>query len=291
MTDIPESLEFDPRAPIDTSTLEIGFQDETTQAQKKKVQDVQKEQEIPATKSVLKPKKHINSVSLNGERIRIHKWRGSDKKKFLNALLQAGNTEEEEELSVAKTMDILVHNALETHKDKKFSHEEYKFLLSRIRAFSLGDDMSVALDCNECGTEFDYDYKITDVLKAKDESLTDFSTQDLNITFGPIKNKDDYLTTVEKNPELEIIFRISSINGIPVSQGDAALFLDELDLETLDELDEHFNNGKFRVQDTQEVQCPNCDEITLFRFDEIPGFFPDSWFTELYQNALKNFGE
>lgn len=229
-------------------------------------------------------KKNLLTIELNGERIRARKWKGSDKKKFINAIKQAT----EGDSMLLKTMDILVHNALETHKNETFTHDEYKYLLTRIRQHSLGSEMSAELVCGSCGEPIYYEYDILDVIKPLHSTLEDFENDEVHVKFGKIKNRELYLKTIENNEELDILFRIEEINGNnSFSMEELTDIIDDLSLDVIDELMQFYEENKFEINDLVEIECPSCSEKTLYEFDEIPGFFPDNWFEEIYKEMFQ----
>ena len=40
----------------------------------------------------------------------------------------------------------------------------------------------------------------------------------------------------------------------------------------------HTTNIKFKIDDVAEIECKKCSNTVKYSFDEIPGFFPPSWF-------------
>ena len=53
-------------------------------------------------------------------------------------------------------------------------------------------------------------------------------------------------------------------------------FLDDMDVEDIDELTKKYDEMKFSTNKTKEFTCV-CGEKTKFEIDVIPDFFPDSW--------------
>lgn len=228
--------------------------------------------------------KSISSVNINNQRVRFRKWKGKDKKKFLSILSNA----QTETLTLKDTVDVLIRSQLESHKDQTFTQEEIRYLLSRIRAQSLGNVLSVKLHCQACQQPFTHEYKITSIIKAKHSTLDVYDDGEVSIKFGKIRNQDLYFEKIQEDEALEIFFNIEEFNfqkhySIP----ELIDAFDELDLDTLDNILNYYNENRFFVNDLHEIKCPHCNEIGVYEFDELPGFFPESWFNEAFVNTIK----
>lgn len=232
----------------------------------------------------VKNNKSLKTIELNGKRIKFRKWKGKDKKKFIQQIREIGL----ENVSLEKTMNILVHGALESHKDEIFTQEEYRYLLSRIRQFSLGNDMLASLFCDNCGEEFLHEYKISEVVKPIHETLDDFDDGDVFIKFGKIKNKEMYLEQVQEDKNVEIFYRIEEFNGSRQHSIDSLMQeFDDLDLVQIEEIIDFYESNKFQIDDIKEIKCPHCNHTTDYEFDEIPDFFPQSWFEEAFKDMMQ----
>lgn len=244
----------------------------------------------------------FKTVTINDNKIKIRKWKGKDKRKFLNAISKSQsassiNTEEPAQgLTLKDTIDILVNEQIVSvnNKDKliPLSHDQYRYLLSRIRVFSLGNKLNTTLLCEECGENFNFEFNITDVLKARHSTLEDYDNGEVFIKFGPIRNIDQYLAAMEENMDLDMFFHIEEFNGSKEFSINSLIDeFDDLDLSTIDDIVSYFEDNKFKVLDVNEVTCPHCEEVNLFEFDEIPGFFPDAWFEDAFKDMLIHYQE
>lgn len=219
-------------------------------------------------------------VKLNGEYITYRKWKGKDKKNFVQLF-------DDEELSLKKTLNTLVDQVIETSKPRVFSQQEYRYLLSVIRSRTLGDEMEVQLDCSNCEKDFVHKYKISEVIQPVHSTLDEFENEEIKIKFGPIRNKDAYFQAVEENPEMDIFFRIQSVNDrLDFTLEELIDIFDDLDLDTIDEIVKYYEDNKFRVNDLVRVKCSHCEHEDEIEFDELPGFFPESWFQEAIKKIM-----
>ena len=73
-------------------------------------------------------------IKLGNKELTIRKWKGRDKKKFMAAV----NAELLDEQEITNS---LVYDCIE--EDVALSDDEFKYMLSKIRAYSLGEDISI----------------------------------------------------------------------------------------------------------------------------------------------------
>lgn len=224
-------------------------------------------------------------VKLGNKSVTVNKWKGKNKKKFLSEI-STGKPD------TVKVMDALVYDCIE--EDVILSNDEARFVLTKIRIASLGDDLRLDLACEKCLEEYSLKYKISEYIKSSGGKLDSINipgtktSPKIDIEFGEIQNKEAYINTVTDNPELDIFFRISKFNG------EEALSLDELiekfddiDLDLLDKTMKKFNEKKFKVNDVNNVTCPKCEHVQEYEFDDMPGFFPEEWFTGVFDDLIK----
>lgn len=225
-------------------------------------------------------------VNLNGKDIQYRKWKGKDKKRFLNSL-QYG-----EQITLKNTIEILIHEQLLSNQTETFTQNEYRYLLSKIRGSSLGSEFNIDLVCEECEEIFNYEFDLDDVIKPIHEDLEDYDDGELQIKFGKIKNREMYLEAIDEDPEYEILFRIDELNESKDFTLETLIdFFDEMDLDKVQQVQDHYEQGRFKINDIETVKCPHCQEEMEIMFDEIPGFFPDSWFEEAFKDLLQEYHE
>lgn len=211
-------------------------------------------------------------IQVGDKELNVRKWKGKDKKNFINSL-QKNDTSEKE------IMDTIVYSCIE--EDVVLSVDEFRYVLSRIRANSLGEEIDVEFYCNECGNVHNHTFELKDIIRYRYEPLSEIKVKDVHIQLGEIKNREAYIKRVAQDEIYDFLMRIESFNG------DSAFTLetlmekfDDLDLDILEEIMAIYEASRFKVQDENEVVCPHCGHAETFIFDELPGFFPDSWFTD-----------
>lgn len=221
-----------------------------------------------------------HELELNGKVIKYRKWKGKDKNKFLEMFKEVQN------ITLQNTLKTLVDSCIED-SNQIFSPEEYKYLLSMIRQESLGDDMEVLVSCESCEHVYEYKYKITEVLRPKHSTLNSFKTQNQEVVFGGVRNKELYIKAMEDNPQKDILYRVREVNSEDsFTMKELEDILMDLDVDEYDAILEYFNENKFLVMDEVPLECPKCGFVEDVSFDEIPDFFPDSWFDALNEEIL-----
>lgn len=208
-------------------------------------------------------------LSLGEKTITIRKWKGKDKKKFVNSL-RVKNPDKKQ------IMDALVYDCIE--EDVVLSAEEFRYVLSRIRAESLGEKFSVEFYCEECGSLFKKDFELKNTITFTYKPLKEIKVKDTTIKFGPIRNKDFYINKVSEDPDYDFMLRIESFNGDNTfTLAELEEKIDDLDLDILEEILRKYEESIFKVHDINTVKC-NCGNELTYKFDSIPEFFPDAWF-------------
>ena len=74
------------------------------------------------------------------------------------------------------------------------------------------------------------------------------------------------------------LLKIESFNGDDAFTLEGLIEkFEDLEIDTITEIMEIYDDHKFKVNDVNEIEC-DCGHKMKFEFDELPGFFPDSWF-------------
>ena len=209
-------------------------------------------------------------IKVGDKTLTISKWKGRNKKEFVKAI-RGG------EVNERSIMDILVYSCIE--EDTILSLDEFRYVLSKIREYSLGDDITIEFYCEKCGELFTKEFKISEIVKYTYKKLNEIKVDDIHIKFGPIRNKEAYLSKISEDPDYDIFFNIESINGNNAfTLGGLIDMFDDMNIDTLTEIMKMWEESRFKIDDIKEVSCSSCNHTVKYKFDEIPGFFPESWF-------------
>lgn len=209
-------------------------------------------------------------LKVGNNNLTIRKWKGKDKKNFMSLI-------NGEEVNEHEIMESIVYSCIE--EDVVLSVDEFKYVLSRIRAYSLGEGISVEFYCESCGSVFKQDFKLSDVYSYTYTELNEIKVPGYTIKMGDIKNKDFYIEKIKEDSLYDFLLRIESINGDDTYDLEKLEELfDEMDIDILTDILDQYEDARFKLKDINTVKCPSCFKETKYQFDELPGFFPDSWF-------------
>lgn len=209
-------------------------------------------------------------VKLNNQEITIRKWKAKEKLAFTDIMK---NKKDKSSL-----VDLLVYNCIE--EDVAFSKDEYKYVLSKIRSLSLGDEIPLQFTCEHCDEQFITVINLSEVIKPIFKDVNEISTEKYDIKLGKIKNTKYYKEVINQAPdELDFYLRIQSINDNDgYSLEEIIEYFGNMDVQDFDDIFEQWDKIKLTIDDVQVIECPHCNGKTQYEFDDIPGFFPANWF-------------
>ena len=194
------------------------------------------------------------------------KWKAKDRKNFKKSV----KVTEDVDVSI---INELVINCLK-NPDEALSYEELQFILIEIRKHSISDKINFEYKCSACERDNKVEVKIDDINKPQWKKWETVN----GVEFGDIKNAKFYKENKDTEDDVkEIAFHTLSINGdVTMTFNEIVNYFDEMDIDEFDTILEKYNEMKFTVDNTKEFTC-QCGHKQTFEFDEIPGFFPDSW--------------
>lgn len=212
-------------------------------------------------------------IKLNNREITIRKWKAKEKKEFLNTVR---NSE-----SLDTLQDVLVYNCIE--EKVALNADEFKYVLTQIRSYSLGDEIELEFFCDNCKTKFLNTIKLCSVVKPLISDKKEIKSKNYKIKLSEIRNVDFYKEIIKANPteerDYDFYLRIQSINGDDSMTLDEIVQLfDEMDIDEFDSIFNQWEDIRFKIDDSADISCKNCGTVVKYSFDEIPGFFPPSWF-------------
>lgn len=207
------------------------------------------------------------------KKYKVRKWKAKEKKEFLN-LIKKGE-------SLDALADILVYNCIEGKA--AFNADEFKYFFSKMRQISLGNEINLEFYCDECKSKFLKTIELDKIIKPLFSNIKDIKTKNYTIKIGTIRNSDFYKQIISSNPEnsneYDFYLRISSINSNDsMTLEEIVNLFDNMDIDEFDSIFEQWENMRFKIDDTTVIECNNCSHSVRYSFDEVPGFFPSSWF-------------
>lgn len=213
----------------------------------------------------------FKEIELNGRTIKYRKWKVKDKKALDNA---------ETNLERRK---VFVYNCLE-NPDTPLDIEEYNFVLSLIRDFSLHNTLDYDLECPDCNHNFSVSKTSAQVVQPIFANYGTIEFKGNVLTVGNVRNRGLYEESINKTLTsmeryiTDFALHIQSINGSDVSSVDEVVnFLYDLDVDDCEKAFEQWELMRFKCNVIQPVECPNCKKVNNFDFSDMPTFFPSSW--------------
>lgn len=205
--------------------------------------------------------------------VTFRKWKGKDKRNFVTKINSGDVTPND-------VINSLVYECITSeNKDSiVLTVDEYRYILTQIRIASFGDDVSFYFDCDECGESFEDHRKLSELIKYTCNPTNLIEVDDIKIELQPLKNRKIYNNIIDINEMNELFLRIKSINGNDAMTFDEVVdFFDELDVDIMEKIWNAYIESAFRIDDENDVTCPNCGDVVKYSFDEIDGFLPNSW--------------
>jgi len=205
-------------------------------------------------------------IDLGHKIVKARKWKAKDRKNFKKAVLATGDVDK-------SIVNELVLNCLED-QSIALSNEEIQYILIEIRKLSISDSIDFEYTCRNCEKDNKEKVLIDSINKKEFKPWSEVN----GIEFGDIRNAKFYNENKDEDDDIkEIAFHIVSINGdISKTFNEIIEYLDNMDINEFDEILNAFNEMKLTIDNTKEFIC-SCGHKQIFEFDEIPGFFPDSW--------------
>jgi len=210
-------------------------------------------------------------IQLGNKKLNIRGWKGKDKKAFLSSI-------KAEALDEKRVMESIVYECIE-EKNVVLSIEEFKYVLVKIRAISLGEEIKINFYCRKCSELFEKTFLLKDIIKYSYKDLKEIKAPGVVIKLDEIKNKEIYIQKLKEDDLYDLLLRVKSFNGDDTFTLDELMDkFDDLDLSVLSNIIEQYEAAKFKVLDVNAVTCPSCQDVINYEFDELPEFFPSSWF-------------
>lgn len=212
-------------------------------------------------------------IKVGSNNVTIRKWKAKEKKAFLSTIKKGE--------PIDNLQDVLVYNCIE--EDVVFNADEFKYAMTKIREYSIGEEITLEFYCNCCKSKFTETINLKEVVKPVYSNKKIIKTKNYEIKLSNIRNVDFYKKTLKENPseekDYDFYLRIGSINDNDCMSLDEIIQLfNEMDIDEFDSIFEQWEDIRFKINDTKQINCKKCNDAVIYSFDEIPGFFPTSWF-------------
>lgn len=213
------------------------------------------------------------SLKIRDKEIKFRKWKVKDRKNFITALK---NNDRD-------GVERIVFDCIE--KQVPLTEEEFKYVMMNIRSVSIGEDLAFNIDCEQCEEEFSYITPVTEAITPNFKEFGVIKSGNFSLKMGEIANKEYYEDAIrqcrddEEKAFIDFLYHVKEING-----SDAFTFdklyntINELDIGIGEDIFRQWEEMRFTFDTVKQLECPHCNHLQFIKFDELYGFFPDSWF-------------
>lgn len=211
-------------------------------------------------------------ADIRGKEIKFRKWKVKDKKKFL-----------QNKSDPLKIKEALVYDCLEDN-DIALSEEEYKYMLIRIREESIDEKVQYEFTCDHCNQSFDFEANLNEINKPIFKEYGDIIVGKHIFKMTNLRNRNFYENTIlgmddeEERALVDFILHVDSYNSQDGLSFEGLVdVINDLDVKDFEKIFKQWEDMKFKVDNIEPVSCPHCGNVEQYEFDDLPGFFPDSW--------------
>jgi len=212
------------------------------------------------------------STKIKDKEVKFRKWKVKDKKKFLS--------NKDNPLAIK---EALVYDCLED-SNLALSEEEYNYLLVNIREESINEKVQYDFTCSHCNKEFEYSADLSAIMKPTFGEYGDIIYKNQIFTMTNLRNRDFYENAIlntsdnETKKIIDFILHIESYNDQDgMSFDDLIEVINNLDIDVFEKIFLDWEKMRFKVDNIETVKCPHCNKTEKYEFDNLPGFFPESW--------------
>lgn len=217
------------------------------------------------------------TVSISGIDLEYRKWKVKDKLELdkIDADLTADNIQK-----MIRKREVFVYNCLKERVPLDI--EQYNYVLSLIREYSLHSPMEFTVECTHCKAKFLQSLSTPEIITFRDADYKDITVKDLTFKIGNVTDPGydfDILNAMSTSERFlaDFAYHVVSINDKEVSPTDVMEILGEFDVDDFQVLFDSYNNQKFVCGFSKAIVCPECGEGDIYEFDNLTAFFPKSW--------------
>jgi len=207
--------------------------------------------------------------------VKISKWNGKTKKEFLK-LLKNNNLNE----------NTIINTLLLPYIDKRdyyLNPDEIQYILINLRKISYNKPINYNIKCIECSEVINLENDVLDFCSYKmgnfpiiyKDSENEIYFNVIPNNFLEVSKQIEKLTNYDILPNtIEMLLHISKFNKKEVNTFEEIYeFYENLDIETLNDIEDFYNKNKSSLELKLDVKCPKCNSKHTYYFDSIPKFF------------------
>lgn len=216
-------------------------------------------------------------TTISGIEIEYRKWKVKDKLELDKVDSDTSLTQLDRQL---KKREIFVYNCMKERK--QLDIEQYNYLLSLIRDYSLHNKIEFSLECSKCKAQFHRQFSTPEIITFRDSEYKEIKVSDKTFKLGNVTNENydrDILNSFS-NAERFIVdfaYHVQEVNGETLDFKDVIDILTDLDVDDYQTLFTEYDSQKSLCDFSKGITCPECGNIEIYQFDNLTSFFPSSW--------------
>jgi len=217
------------------------------------------------------------TVELSGLEIQYRKWKVREKLDLDKVDLNSSLDTIQRQLEKRK---IFVYNCLK--EPVLLDIEQYNYVLSLIREYSLHTPLEFTLECHNCKTQFLQSLSTPEIISYRDANYKDISVGGKTFKLGNLTDPNYDFDILNSNSTAErylvdFAYHVQEINGEPISPTDALEVISDFNVDDFQVLFDAWNAQKFVCDFARTIKCPECGVDDVYEFDNLTAFFPKSW--------------
>ena len=204
--------------------------------------------------------------------IKLNKWTANTKKDFLEAIKK----EKVDEINIINT---LVLPYIEVPEEVYLNPDELQYILINLRKISYNKAIDFKIRCSNCREVIECNNDVLDFCSYKmgkfPAKFKDFKFNNIKSNFIEVSNIIDNLAKHGILPNIaEMLLHITEYKNRPINTFEEIYEIYEnLDLETINDLENFYNDNKSSLELKLNVNCKSCKKSDTYYFLSIPQFF------------------
>lgn len=222
-------------------------------------------------------KQEYSSAVISGMNIEFRKWKVREKLDL--DVVDADNSITPTEKQVRKR-EIFVYNCLKNRV--VFDIEQYNYVLSLIREYSIHNPIEFPIECSSCHKQFVKSLRTPSIITYREANYAPIEVEGYTFDMGNVVDPMydfDVLdcTTTAKRLIVDFAYHVKTVNGERMEISSIIDIIEDMDVDIYQKLFNEFNKQKFLCDFAQDIECPHCGSVDKYELDDLETFFPVSW--------------
>lgn len=209
----------------------------------------------------------LKNITINGKKIEYRKWKVKDKIKLDKCS------------KIIDKRKVVVYDCL-TNK-VNLDADEYNYVLSLIRDFSLHSDITFTIECPECGNVETITLPVSEIVSFREADYSPIVTDKLIIVLDDVKdNYEEIISSVNNKLEkyiTDFMLHIKTVNGNTLTLEELNTFINDMDVDVFEKILFEWDKKKSKYSCVKDIQCSECKTLFACDLQNMNDFFPKSW--------------